>query len=203
METDRLFDERKVKRGWESLEREFEYWVPQADIIGRIPDDLRGTFLRNGPGVNEVYGKKLKHPIDGDGMVCAVTFVDGQVHFRSKFVSSSHRRKETQAKRFLYKGQMGTDPSGTVSQFCQLALSLLRGKMPTLEFRNPSNTSVFYWGGKILTTYETQLPHCLDPYSLETLGLDDLGGMLKLKTMAAHYKVDTEKGVRNYLFCLY
>ena len=170
METDCPLDPQQVRRGWESLERECEYWVPQADIIGRIPDDLRGTFLRNGPGVDEVYGKKLKHrknddrdsiavfyrdsftcaAIDGDGMVCTVTFIDGRVHFRSKFVSSCHRRKESQAKRFLYKGQMGTSPSGTVSQFSQLVLCLLRGKKPMLEFRNPSNTSVFYWGGKVL-----------------------------------------------------
>jgi all-trans-8'-apo-beta-carotenal 15,15'-oxygenase len=75
METDRLFDERKVKRGWESLEREFEYWVPQADIIGRIPDDLRGTFLRNGPGVNEVYGKKLKHRKDDFTDIIALFYI--------------------------------------------------------------------------------------------------------------------------------
>lgn len=54
-------DVQQLRRGWESLERESSYWVPQADIIGQIPRGLRGTFLRNGPGVNAVYGKRLKH----------------------------------------------------------------------------------------------------------------------------------------------
>ena len=56
---------------------------------------------------------------------------------------------------------------------------------------------------KILTTYETHLPHCLDPYSLETLGLDDLDGTLKLGTMGAHYKVDMKKGVGLLLSVLF
>lgn len=60
-DSDRPLAVQQVRRGWESVEKESEYWVPQADIIGRIPADLRGTFLRNGPGVNEVYGTKLKH----------------------------------------------------------------------------------------------------------------------------------------------
>ena len=50
-----------VKRGWYSAPKEFDYWVPQADIEGEIPRSLRGTFLRNGPGLLEVYGKKLVH----------------------------------------------------------------------------------------------------------------------------------------------
>ena len=49
------------KRGWETAKKEYSYWVPKADIEGRIPDELQGTFFRNGPGLNEVYGKKLKH----------------------------------------------------------------------------------------------------------------------------------------------
>ena len=51
-----------VKKGWHaSPKQEYDYWVPQADIEGAIPDGLRGTLLRNGPGLLEVYGKKLIH----------------------------------------------------------------------------------------------------------------------------------------------
>jgi len=38
-------------------------------VTGRIPKELRGTLFRNGPGLLEVYGTPLVHPIDGDGMV--------------------------------------------------------------------------------------------------------------------------------------
>ena len=50
----------RVKKGWDE-QRELSYWIPQADVEGEIPRDLCGTFIRNGPGITEVYGKKLKH----------------------------------------------------------------------------------------------------------------------------------------------
>ncbi len=50
-----------VKRIWHSAAREYDYWVPQADIEGEVPKALRGTLFRNGPGLLEIYGKKLQH----------------------------------------------------------------------------------------------------------------------------------------------
>ena len=56
----RPLDLKQVKRGWYET-REYDYWVPEADVEGRIPVELYGTLLRNGPGLLEVYGKKLQH----------------------------------------------------------------------------------------------------------------------------------------------
>ncbi|XP_068731716.1 apocarotenoid-15,15'-oxygenase-like [Montipora capricornis] len=183
----RPLDLDKCSRGWETQE-EHCYWIPKADIIGEVPKDLYGTLFRNGPGVNEVYGTRLKHPIDGDGMVCAVTFQDGQVHFQSKFVKSKHRHEEKRKKKFLYHGQMGTKPS--TSAIGSLINALTRA---VIHFRNPSNTNSFYWGGKVLTSFETHLPYCLDPYTLETLGPDNLNGNLHFGSFAAHFRIDSEK----------
>lgn len=83
--------------------------------------------------------------IDGDGMLCAVTFEDGRVHFKSKFVNSEHRQEEAAKQKFLYHGQMGTKPSST-STFRYLMNTL---KNTPMKFRNPSNTNSFYWGGKV------------------------------------------------------
>lgn len=189
----RPLDLEKCGRGWET-QREHCYWIPKADIIGEVPKDLRGTLFRNGPGVNEVYGTVLKHPIDGDGMVCAVTFQDGCVHFRSKFVNSEHRKEESEKKKFIYRGQMGTKPA--TSPFKYLISALMR---PRVTFRNPSNTNSFYWGGKVLTSFETNLPYCLDPHSLETLGPENLNGNLHFGCFAAHFRIDSE---RQRLVCL-
>lgn len=53
-------DMAKVHLGWQTG-REQNYWIPPADIEGEIPRELRGTLLRNGPGISEVYGNKLVH----------------------------------------------------------------------------------------------------------------------------------------------
>lgn len=86
--------------------------------------------------------------IDGDGMLCAVTFQDGQVHFQSKFVNSKHRQEETAKQKFVYHGQLGTKPS--YSTVKSLGTLLSTWTIPPLKFRNPSNTNSFYWGGKVL-----------------------------------------------------
>lgn len=50
----------QLRLGWETG-REHDYWIPAADIDGEVPRELRGTLLRNGPGISEVYGNKLVH----------------------------------------------------------------------------------------------------------------------------------------------
>ncbi len=56
----RPLDLRQVARGSHNG-REYCYWVPEVDVEGTIPADLQGTLFRNGPGLLEVYGKKLVH----------------------------------------------------------------------------------------------------------------------------------------------
>ena len=51
----------RVARGWHGNNRECSYWIPEADVEGTVPPELYGTFFRNGPGLLEVYGKKLIH----------------------------------------------------------------------------------------------------------------------------------------------
>jgi all-trans-8'-apo-beta-carotenal 15,15'-oxygenase len=41
--------------------------LPQVE--GTIPAELRGTLLRNGPGLFEIGDKRIAQPFDGDGMV--------------------------------------------------------------------------------------------------------------------------------------
>ncbi|KAJ9448124.1 Apocarotenoid-15 [Diplonema papillatum] len=169
-------------RGWENQEEEFEFWFAADEagaatgaakgwIEGKLPDGLKGTFLRNGPGVTEVYGTPLKHPIDGDGMVCALSFSNGGVHFRSRYVRSRSHEDEKRARRMLYPGQMGSRPPKG-------------GGKPKKAWRDPSHTNVFYWGGKLLTCHEYALPHALHPGSLETVGRDGLNGTLDLRTLS-------------------
>ncbi len=49
--------------------QEFDY---ELEVEGTIPNELRGTLFRNGPGLTNVFGNDLVHPIDGDGMVCVL-----------------------------------------------------------------------------------------------------------------------------------
>ncbi|KAF9426192.1 hypothetical protein BGZ76_002869 [Entomortierella beljakovae] len=188
------FTTEQAAAGWKTQAREhLTYWVPEVDVKGTLPKDLVGTFFRNGPGNEGVGSTKLAHPIDGDGLVVALSFPgDGHVHFNSRFVQSRHRVEEQAVKKMIYRGQMGTDPNSFKANLSALIKSKLgwEKNSTVLTFRNPSNTNVYMWEGKVLSAHETSLPHCLDPTTLETIGEEDLEGTLKLKVLGAHFRYD-------------
>ncbi len=51
---------------------------------------------------------------------------------------------------------------------------------------------------QVVSSYETGLPHTLDPHTLDTLGLDNFNGSLKLKAFAAHFRLDMRNNVRTW-----
>lgn len=46
--------------GYRSCYHERSYWVDDSMVEGTIPAELEGTLLRNGPGLFEVGGKKVR-----------------------------------------------------------------------------------------------------------------------------------------------
>lgn len=79
------FNRQQWQQGYQSQPNEYEYFI--EDIEGKVPEELQGTLFRNRPGLFDVQGTPLQHPFDGDGMVCAISFLpNGKVHFRNRFV---------------------------------------------------------------------------------------------------------------------
>ena len=48
---------------------------------------------------------------------------------------------------------------------------------------------------QVVSCYETSLPHSLDPFTLDTRGVDTFNGVLKLKVLAAHFRLDVRNMV--------
>ncbi len=161
-----------------SLKQEFDYRV--EDVEGEIPTDLNGTLYRNGPGLLDIFGQRLHHPFDGDGMVCATSFSNGRAYFCNRFVRTEEYCTEQAAGRMLYRGVFGTQkPGGWLANAFDL------------RKKNVANTNIIYWGGKLLALWEASHPHSLDPHTLETLGMETLDGILhKGSPFAAHPMID-------------
>jgi all-trans-8'-apo-beta-carotenal 15,15'-oxygenase len=165
-------------RGYESQPNEHSYWID--DIEGQIPPQLHGTFFRNGPGLLDISGERLHHPIDGDGMICTVAFNAGRAHFRNRFVRTEGFLEEQKAGKILYRGAFGTQkPGGWLANAFDL------------KIKNVANTNIIYWGGKLLALWEAAAPYRLDPHTLETLGQDYLNGVLQNgDAFSAHPRID-------------
>lgn len=166
--------------GYRSQLEEFAYWID--DIEGEIPTALEGTVFRNGPGLTDVNGYKLKHPFDGDGMISSIAIKGGKAFYRNKFVRTAGYLAEQKSGKPEYRGVFGTQkPGGWLANAFDLRL------------KNIANTHVVYWGDKLLALWEAAEPHRLNPQTLETIGIDYLDGLLqKGDAFAAHPKFDPD-----------
>ena len=148
-----------------------------SGIQGVVPEWLRGSYYVNGPARFERDGRRYKHWLDGDGMICSLRFTDAGVRFTSRFVETAKLNEERAAGRFLYRG-FGTAFDGD---------RLRRGLM----LEPPVNVSAYCFDGRLLAFGEQTLPYDLDPVTLETRGEYDFYGKLNaVSPFAAHAKLD-------------
>ncbi|MDP6193895.1 MAG: carotenoid oxygenase family protein [Prochlorococcaceae cyanobacterium ETNP18_MAG_1] len=173
------FDREDWASGFCNVQQEFSSVVVKP-VRGSIPPQLSGCFYRNGPGQLERGGQWVHHPFDGDGMITALRFGDGRLMLSNRFVRTEGWLEEGEVDRFLYRGVFGTQkPGGIVANAFDLRL------------KNIANTNVVKLGDQLLALWEAAGPHALDPDSLETHGLTNLGGVLKPdEAFSAHPRFD-------------
>ncbi|MFK8184901.1 MAG: carotenoid oxygenase family protein [Phormidesmis sp.] len=148
-----------------SQTEEFDYEI--TEIEGEIPAGLRGsTLFRNGPSRFERGDSRVSHYLDGDGYIAKVAFSpEGKAYFSSRFVKTAEYTKETAADAFCFRTTFGNAGNPSDNLF-------------NLYLKNPANTHVVHWGEKLLSLYEAGAPYRIEPYTLETLGAEDLSGNL-------------------------
>ncbi len=150
-------------------------------VIGKIPADLNGVYLRNGP--NPRFAPEGRyHWFDGDGMIHAVHLENGKARYRNRWVRTKAFEAESAAGRALWSGVMENPKDNPF------------GNTHGLGLKDNANTDVIFHRGRVLATwYLCGSPYGLDPLSLETLGAEDFLGTL-VGDMMAHPKVDERTG---------
>jgi all-trans-8'-apo-beta-carotenal 15,15'-oxygenase len=171
-----------MSRVFESIADGHDYAI--EEIEGTLPSQLRGTLYRNGPGRNEIDGNPFGHLFDGDGMLSQFIFDGDGIHYRNRFVQTTHYLGETSTASPRFR-TFGDQRAGG-----PLANAF---RVPTAS--NAANTSVILHAGKLLALWEGGHPWRVDPDSLETLGEEDFDGALKsAHTFSAHPKFDPLSG---------
>ncbi|MEL6184151.1 MAG: carotenoid oxygenase family protein [Myxococcota bacterium] len=157
-----------------------EVTARQLEVIGEVPRDLAGVYLRNTE--NPVHAPLgVYHPFDGDGMIHGISFEDGDVRYANRFVSTRGFEAEAKAGRALWSG-LAQHPS----------LSERPGWGAHGGLKDSSSTDVVVHAGRVLSTfYQCGEGYRLDPYSLETLGVAD---WVPSHGISAHPKVDERTG---------
>lgn len=155
--------------------------TPLQVISGAIPPGLRGSLYRNGAGRLERGGQRVGHWFDGDGAVLGVHFTPTGATAVYRYVQTMGYQAEEQAGKFFFGGY-GMTPAGPI------------WKRLGAPMKNSANTSVLALPDKLLALHESGQPHALDLQTLETFGLDDLGGLSEGGTYSAHPKCDPRTG---------
>ena len=154
--------------------------TPLQVLTGKIPTELQGRYFSNGTGRLERGGQRVGHWFDGDGAILGVKFSGGQVTGTYRYVQTKGYLAEEQSGRYQHAGYgMGND--GPIwKRFKPL--------------KNSANTSVLAVSDRLLALWEGAMPHALDLDSLETRGLDSLGGLPTSNPFSAHPKRDPKTG---------
>lgn len=156
------------------------------EVEGRLPDGLSGVLYRNGPGLfDDVAGTRYGHIFDGDGAVSRVRFADGRAEGAVRVVETAGLRRERARGRARYGGY------GT------------RSKRPFWDTffgspKNAANTSVMRRGEHLLALWEAGPPTALDPETLETVGVVDLGGAITGPFSAHPHRVPSRRCSYNF-----
>ena len=167
-------------------------WLPNLtewdafdlDVIGTIPADLEGVYLRNTENpVHPSIG--MYHPFDGDGMVHQISLGGGKADYRNRFVRTEGFLAEQQSGAALWTGMLDM-PSNSLRSDGWGA----RGRM-----KDASSTDIVVHNGRALSSFwQCGELYRMDPRTLEDLGTEDWDGKFPIEGISAHTKVDENTG---------
>jgi carotenoid cleavage dioxygenase len=157
----------------------FEADVYDCEVVGKIPTDIAGAFVRLGGDWFYPPKSADDSPFNVDGYVSMFRFKNGVVDFKGRWVKTPRFLADRAAHKQLfgmYRNPLTDDPS-----------------VKKLD-RTVSNTTPLAFAGKLFALKEDSLPYEINCNTLETIGPWNFHGKYKSLTLTAHPKVDPVTG---------
>lgn len=147
---------------------------------GQIPQALKGSLYRNGPGLFERDGYRKTNALDGDGLVQRLTLEDGEATHQSRFVRTEKFLTEEAAGKFQYETWTTRAPGTFLNNL-------------GADFKTQAGVTVYNVNGRIFALDEVSPIYELEPSGLDTLGTTT-SGMSDGAATKAHTKIDSKTG---------
>jgi carotenoid cleavage dioxygenase len=148
-----------------------ELTVDELPVLGELPPELNGMFVRNGPNP-QFSPLGLYHWFDGDGMLHGVHIQKGKASYRNRYIRTQGFGQEQQAGQALFGRLLEPSQAG---------------------FKNVANTALVWHCDRLLALWEGGEPHAIEVPSLETIGAYNFDRKL-ISPVTAHPKVDPLTG---------
>lgn len=160
------------------------YSPSDVDVIGEIPTDLNGVYLRN---TETALFEPIKryHPFDGDALMHSISFEDGHARYSNRFIETEGFLAEQQAKQSLWAG-ITEHPSNAVADHGWGARTMMKD--------NASTDVVVHGGQAFASFYQCGDLYAFDPRTMEPQGKATWNGAFPAEGVSAHCKVDEHTG---------
>lgn len=153
-----------------------EITAENLKVIGELPPDLSGMFVRNGPNPQfPPIGEY--HWFDGDGMLHGVRIHNGKASYRNRYVRTQGYKIENEAGKAIWTGLLEPPQMDN----------------PHGPNKNAANTALIWHGGQLLALWEGGEPYAIELPELDTIGSYNYNGKLT-SAFTAHPKVDPVTG---------
>ncbi|AFZ19522.1 carotenoid oxygenase family protein [Allocoleopsis franciscana] len=153
-----------------------EITADSLTVIGQLPLDLSGMFVRNGPNPQfPPIGQY--HWFDGDGMLHGVQIGNGQAQYHNRYIQTQGFNIERDAGHAIWTGLL--EPPQLDN--------------PHGPGKNTANTALIWHAGQFFALWEGGAPHAIKLPSLDTAGVYTYDQKL-VSPFTAHPKVDPVTG---------
>ncbi len=163
-----------------------EITADNLTVIGELPPEMDGMFVRNGPNA-QFPPIKNYHVFEGDGMLHGVRIREGRASYRNRYIRTPYWKAENTAGRALF-GSFLDRPN--LAMLFRLMRNAVKG-LPMIK--NTANTALVCHDGRLLALWEGGEPYEIQAPELETVGAYTYDGKLKHQ-FTAHPKIDPVTG---------
>ena len=152
----------------------------ETEVIGKIPDWLKGTLFRNGPGRYVFENKVYEHLFDGQACVQKFVIVHGKVFYSNRLLETQSYRKTVKDKRLF--------PNFGVSDEKTSAIKRLVNFFRQPETNDNVNVSIVpHSNNKLYAMSETNRFCEIDPENLDIVNTINIKKYVRsTKTLIAH-----------------
>ena len=160
---------------------EDELTVDDLPVVGQLPTELAGMFIRNGPNPRWAPIGRY-HWFDGDGMLHGIRIQNGRASYRNRYVRTIGLGMEDAAGHAIWSSLMDPIQPDVPEQS-----AMIRWK------KNVANTALAWHAGRLLALWDTGEPYEISVPDLGTIGPHTFHGKLTFP-VASHSKIDAATG---------
>jgi len=160
----------EAERLWPPAVQEGEFSIPNADITGKLPQELNGDFFALAP----CWVGPREHIIDSRGILARLRFSAGRVKLAVRRVSSDTAAAEEEGRARLYLRHGSVNSEGLIGSM--LGYLRHRGWLAAAQGERPrrwfvaANAGLTDFDGRLLCHSPFSRPVCVDAETLHTVG---------------------------------